>query len=168
MPTFSTRSRMPASAEAAFAWHTRPGALERLLPPWGHTRVLDRTGGVADGGRVTLELHLGPVPIRWVARHTDFEPGVMFRDEQEEGPFARWVHTHRVHPLDATSCELEDTIDYELPLGPLGHMGATPWSRACWRACSRSGTPAPGWTWSAMPPTASIVPSGSPSPAPRA
>lgn len=120
MPTFTFRSVMPASAEAVFAWHARSGALERLMPPWEHARVLERTGGIAERGRVTLALGVGPMTLRWVAQHTDYEPGRMFRDEQVEGPFARWVHTHRVEPISADTCELVDEVAYELPLGPLG------------------------------------------------
>jgi uncharacterized protein (TIGR01777 family) len=120
MAQFRARSEMPASAEEVFAWHARPGALERLLPPWERTRVLERSGGIHDGGRVVIALHLGPAPIRWVARHTDYEPGRLFRDVQESGPFARWVHTHMTTPLTETTSTLEDSIDYEPPLGPLG------------------------------------------------
>jgi hypothetical protein len=38
------------------------------------------------------------------------------------GPFARWVHTHRFVALGTRSA-LEDDIEYELPLGPLGAIG---------------------------------------------
>lgn len=120
MPIFRHRSILPVSASEAFAWHERPGALERLMPPWEHARVVERTGGIDARGRVTLELHVGPAPVRWVAQHTDYQPGVLFRDEQVEGPFASWVHTHRFHPRPDGTCELEDEVAYELPLGPLG------------------------------------------------
>ncbi len=33
-------STLPASAEEALAWHARPGALERLTPPWERTEVV--------------------------------------------------------------------------------------------------------------------------------
>jgi uncharacterized protein (TIGR01777 family) len=126
MPNVTYRSVMPASAEAVFAWHARPGALERLMPPWEHARVVGRTGGIADRGRVELAMRVGPAPVRWVAQHTDYEPGVMFRDEQVEGPFAHWVHTHRVIPIDDQTCELVDSVDYALPLGVLGAIAGGP------------------------------------------
>jgi uncharacterized protein (TIGR01777 family) len=69
---------------------------------------------------VVLEMHVGPAPVRWVARHTDYQPPLFFRDVQDEGPVASWVHTHRFHPLGPDRCELEDEVVYELPLGPLG------------------------------------------------
>lgn len=48
---FIFRSPMPASAEAVLEWHGRPGAFERLSPPWESVRVLERNGGIEDGGR---------------------------------------------------------------------------------------------------------------------
>jgi hypothetical protein len=32
-------SRLPVSAAEAFAWHTRPGAFERLAPPWSAPEI---------------------------------------------------------------------------------------------------------------------------------
>ena len=43
-------TRLPFSAATVFAWHERPGALERLTPPWEHVRVVERSGGLGDGG----------------------------------------------------------------------------------------------------------------------
>ena len=85
---------LPVSAEEAFAWHDRPGALERLIPPWDRVEVLQHSGGIADGGRVTLQVHVGPAAFRRVASHRDYQPGRRFVDEQVEGPFRRWVHVH--------------------------------------------------------------------------
>ena len=39
---FVARSRMPVPAAVLFDWHTRPGAFERLNPPWDPVTVLSR------------------------------------------------------------------------------------------------------------------------------
>lgn len=122
--TFIARSRIAAPAEEVFAWHERPGALERLLPPWERAEVLDRKGDMRSGGRVELRLHTGPLTTRWVAVHTEFHEGQYFRDEQAAGPFKRWIHTHRVIPLGPDVCDLEDHVEYELPFGALGASAA--------------------------------------------
>jgi uncharacterized protein (TIGR01777 family) len=122
MTTFVARSRMPAPADVVFAWHERPGALERLTPPWQRVRVLERSGGIRDGGRLTLEVRAGPFARRWVAVHRDYEAGRRFADEQVEGPFARWVHVHRVEPAGEGAAVLEDRVDYALPLGAIGEL----------------------------------------------
>jgi hypothetical protein len=67
---------------------------------------------------VVLAMHAGPVPYQWQARHIENVPGVLFRDIQERGPFARWTHTHRFTDT-ADGAQLEDQIDYALPAQPL-------------------------------------------------
>lgn len=119
MKTFERRTTMPVSAEELCAWHARPGAFERLNPPFAPVTVEERTGGLEVGAR-TVITGIGPLGSRWVAQHTAYEPGRMFRDEQVSGPFKKWVHTHRFEPKGETSSELVDQIDYELPLGGLG------------------------------------------------
>jgi uncharacterized protein (TIGR01777 family) len=115
-------SRLPYPAEEVYAWHERPGAFERLVPPWDKVEVLERTGGIADGTVVRLRVHLGPIAAQWVARHRDVIPGRQFVDEQIHGPFASWVHTHLVTPSGPGACELTDRIEYRLPCGKPGEI----------------------------------------------
>jgi len=107
--------------ETVFAWHERPGALERLTPPWAVVDVLEKEGGIRDGGKVTLRVHRGPTSFKWVFRHRDYIENEQFGDEQVSGPLKSWVHTHRYTPIDGGGTKLEDEIDLELPLGaPIG------------------------------------------------
>ena len=118
---FSKRSRIDAPAADVFAWLNRPGAFERLVPPWESVTTISRTGTAPQpGSRTEFAIGVGPFRQRWVAEHTAYEPGRMFRDEQISGPFARWVHTHTVEPAEAASCWLNDEIEYALPFGALG------------------------------------------------
>lgn len=116
---FLFRTAMPASSDEVLAWHCRPGAFERLTPPWENVKVVERTGSVENGGRVTLQVRAGGFWRRWVAQHGDYEPGRQFCDVQTEGPFRSWRHCHRVVP-DGDHCFLEDDIEYALPMGRLG------------------------------------------------
>jgi uncharacterized protein (TIGR01777 family) len=109
---------MPVPLEELFAWHERRGALERLVPPWQSVRV-EKRGGIRDGEEVVLRLGPGPFSLRWVARHENYDPPHSFTDRQVRGPFARWVHQHRFL-ADPRGSRLEDAIEYELPLAPLG------------------------------------------------
>jgi uncharacterized protein (TIGR01777 family) len=125
MPEFVYRSSMPVSASDLFEWHTRPCALERLTPPWDPVKVLQRTGPLEEGTRVVLSVPLGPVRLRWVSRHSDVIPGHQFKDEQIEGPFAEWIHTHAMLPNGgATGSILEDRIRFDTPFGLLGRVVA--------------------------------------------
>jgi uncharacterized protein len=120
--TIERTSRLPVSAGEAFAWHQRPGAFERLLPPWERVEVIEQRGGLENGGEVVLRVGWGPVMLRWLARYRDCVPGRQFADEQVEGPFARWVHLHVFDPDGPDACRLTDRIEYALSLGAAGAL----------------------------------------------
>lgn len=107
--------------EEVFAWHERPGALERLTPPWARVEVEHKDEGVKDGARVVLRIHQGPASFRWELRHRDYQAGRQFCDEQVSGPLKSWVHEHRFRPRDGGGTLLEDEVRMEAPLGlPVG------------------------------------------------
>ncbi len=119
MTTFEHRSHVDASVREVFAWHRRPGAFERLAPPWENMRVVERGGGIVEGGRVVIELRKGPLALRWLAVHTDYQEDRQFVDVQLHGPFSHWRHVHRFVPDDG-GCALEDHVEYRIPLGRPG------------------------------------------------
>lgn len=120
--TFIRRCELPVPVDEAFAWHARPGAFERLLPPWERVELLRREGGIEDGAITELSMRIGPVSVRWRAEHFGFEPNRQFCDRQTNGPFAFWEHTHSFLPGGASSCTMEDRIEYRPPLGKLGSL----------------------------------------------
>ncbi len=107
---------LPHTADEVYAWHARPGAFERLMPPWERGEILERSGGLDDGARTVLRVHVGPVSVRWVAVHRDHVPGRRFVDEQVEGPFAHWVHRHEFLP-EVGGCRVVDRVEYAPPYG---------------------------------------------------
>ena len=121
---FVKQSVIRAAPERVFAFHELPDALCRLTPPWEPTRVLSAAPDLRVGSVAVVETRmLGLLPVRWVARHTLYDPPRMFEDVQAAGPFKSWRHRHTVepHPEGAT---LRDEIEYEPPLGPLGRLAA--------------------------------------------
>ncbi len=119
---FVYRSLINAPAEEVFRWHAQPGAFARYNPPWDPVELVSDTGGIEPGGRKVIRLRMGPMSKDWIAEHTDYEAGRLFRDVQVSGPFAHWEHTHVIEPQDEKTCVLEDRIEYALPLGHLGHL----------------------------------------------
>lgn len=124
MAVFEKQSPVEVPVKELFAWHNRSGAFERLAPPWENARVLEKKGGIRDGGRVVLEVRQGPFRRKWVAIHSGYVEGEQFCDEQVQGPFAKWVHTHRFLPDTDTTSFLSDRVEYKPPLGFLGRVAA--------------------------------------------
>lgn len=126
MAEFVKRSRINAPAAKVFAWHEHPDALRKLIPPWTPIKVVKSPSSLHDEARAVLRLRVGPVRMRWVAKHRGYEnrgdEGGEFTDVQVYGPFKSWEHTHRISPEGAGTCILEDHVKFELPMGPLGRM----------------------------------------------
>lgn len=122
MPSFRRELDVDVAVDELFGWHARPGAFERLVPPFERIRLVEHacapdgsTLGV--GARVSIAVGLGPFALRWDALHTVCEPPHLFVDEQQRGPFARWRHEHHFEALGPERSRLVDAIEYELPYG---------------------------------------------------
>ncbi len=134
---FARTLHVPVPAAELFAWHERPGAFERLAPPWQRVEVIETDGSIRDGARVRLRARVAPPALaplhavvdplaallvrdRWLVEHRDYVAGRRFRDVMLEGPFARWTHLHEVEPEGPAASRLTDAVDFALPFGPLG------------------------------------------------
>jgi uncharacterized protein len=124
MPVFERKSLIDVPVKELFNWHNRSATFRRLAPPWEKIKVIEKTGGITDGSKVVLEVKQGPFRRRWVAIHGDYVEGKQFADEQIEGPFSKWVHTHQFIPQAETSSLLVDHIDFKAPLSFLGNWMA--------------------------------------------
>lgn len=104
--------------ETVFAFHERPDALALLTPPWPPVRMVRRPASLAAGTIVELRIGPWPLAMRWVAHHIAYQPGRLFVDEQREGPFSAWVHTHSFEAENGGT-RLSDSVEYALPGGKL-------------------------------------------------
>lgn len=121
---FERSLQLPVDAAEAFAWHARPGALDRLIPPWESVQIADRGEGIRDGSIVKLVANIGPLRLPWLAEHHGYDAGRSFRDTQRSGPFAQWEHLHKFKSDSNGRGMLEDRIEYRLPGGALGSLFA--------------------------------------------
>ncbi len=121
MPVVEKSSEIPASARQLFEWHCRPGAFERLAPPWEQIELVS-SEGVQDGSRAEILLKAGPTRRRWIAEHSNIQPGRQFVDTQIKGPFASWVHVHLMKPVSDEACVLTDRVNYSPPLRFVGQL----------------------------------------------
>ncbi len=121
---FVKQSAINASPERVFSFHEQADALTLLLPPWESAKVIQSARISEVGSEAIVETSiLGPFKVRWVARHTLYDPPRMFEDIQAKGPFRSWRHRHIVEPHDQGAL-LRDEIEYEPPMGVLGNLFA--------------------------------------------
>lgn len=126
MFTFEQRCQIPASSELLFNYHARPGAFQRLSPPWQRMEILQPTQAMVDGAILKMRLLKGPFHCQWHALHQDVIPGKQFVDVQTQGPFSHWRHTHRFLDKGPDQSELVDHIEILPPGGRLGALLAGP------------------------------------------
>ena len=121
---FVKESLIRASPERVFEFHEQPTVLSLLMPPWESARVIQPARISEVGTEAIIETRIaGPLKMRWVARHTLYDPPRMFEDVQSKGPFRSWRHRHIVES-NVQGAILRDEIDYEPPFGFLGRAVA--------------------------------------------
>jgi uncharacterized protein len=108
-----------------FDWHTRPGAMPRLVPPWQPMTVVAETDSLADGHAI-----LGlPGGLRWIAQHdpAEYDPPHRFVDNlSSEGlrslpprVIGRWRHTHDFSETADGGTLVHDRVEAPVPAAAL-------------------------------------------------
>ncbi len=129
MLEFEYSSRIYAPVEVVWQFHERPDVLNLLTPPWQPVKVIRREGGLGVGAISEFLISLGPIPVRWISRHTTCIPQQLFTDEQIEGPLVSWIHRHQFISEGDTT-RLTDRIEYELPGGTVAETCLEWWVNA--------------------------------------
>jgi ligand-binding SRPBCC domain-containing protein len=148
MPQNLTTSQwVPYPVELVFAFFANPGNLPHLAPKWQKARLESsrliappprpvapdpalryQSPAAGAGSELVVSfrtLHTLPIRLTWLARITEFAWNSHFCDEQLNGPFASWHHTHRIASANqdgADGTRVTDEVEYALPLGPLGAL----------------------------------------------
>lgn len=111
---------VPQSIETVFTFFADAGNLKFLTPPWLHFRIRSELPLVMQTGTfIDYTIRWRLVPLRWRTEILDWSPPFRFVDQQVQGPYRRWHHTH-VFQEHAFGTLMTDTVEYALPLGPLG------------------------------------------------
>jgi len=86
--------------------------IKRLTPPPILVQ-LHKVEPMAEGSVSEFSMWFGPLPIRWVAVHSNVDPQHGFTDTQARGPLKYWRHTHGFRAIDSHTTRVSEHIEYE-------------------------------------------------------
>jgi len=121
---YEHKTHVDSDIEETFAWHERKGSFRRLMPPWEVAEEVRADDTLEDGAQRIFKFPMGPVKMKWIARHSAYNPPHSFEDDMLKGPFKSWHHKHEFQQKEDGSSIVFDQVNYKLPLGPLGKLVA--------------------------------------------
>ncbi len=109
MRQFRHEFRVKASLEKVAEFHSSTRALKLLTPPPMFVKF-NSIEPLGEGSRSDFTLWLGPIPIHWVAVHSEFDPLHGFIDTQVQGPFDTWIHRHSFQSITEDTTRVIDEV----------------------------------------------------------
>lgn len=124
MKTFDLRKQqfVPRQLREVFPFFERPENLALITPSWLGLRMLTPSPiQMQEGTVIEYSIKVMGIRARWKSRISVYDPPCAFADEQLEGPYTFWHHTHRFIEVDGGTL-LADEIRYSMPFGILGQI----------------------------------------------
>ncbi len=121
MPRLQFETVLRCTPEQLWDFHSSAAALRVLTPPSKQVEVIGEDLAVRDGAIHKIRVRQFGLPLVWVARIEQVQPPHQFVDVAVKSPFKSWTHRHEFL-AHAEGALLRDTIDFEMPLGPLGSL----------------------------------------------
>ena len=121
--TLRREQQLPGSPDEVFPFFAAAENLEAITPPsLGFRIVSPRPIEMRVGTLIEYRLRLRGVPVSWLTRIDEWEPGRRFVDSQLAGPYTLWHHTHEFEPAGAGATLMRDVVRYALPWWPVGEL----------------------------------------------
>ncbi len=118
-----SKQLLPISKKEAWDFLSSPKNLKVITPNHMGFHILSGADKPMFPGQI-IQYIVKPFPFlstKWVTEITHVVDGEYFVDEQRFGPYALWHHKHFLKEVDG-GVEMEDIIDYKIPLGILGQL----------------------------------------------
>lgn len=109
MRHYSHRFKVLAPLESVAEFHRDSRALKQLTPPPLFVSF-NTVEPLAEGSVVDFTMWLGPLPIHWVATHSQVDPMQGFTDTQTTGPFEVWIHRHSFESVNDNTTYVIDQV----------------------------------------------------------
>lgn len=121
--TLHKKQNLPISVEEAWTFLSNPVNLKTITPEYMSFDIISGADRPMYPGQI-IQYIVTPIlgiKTKWVTEITQVKDQHYFVDEQRFGPYALWHHKHFINPING-GIELEDIIDYKVPLGWLGQL----------------------------------------------
>ena len=121
--TYHAKQNLPITLDEAWEFLSNPKNLKVITPDYMGFITLSGDDRPMFAGQI-IQYIVTPVlgiPTKWVTEITHVVDRKYFVDEQRFGPYALWHHKHFIKEIPG-GVEMEDIIDYKIPLGILGQM----------------------------------------------
>ncbi|MBO6879668.1 MULTISPECIES: SRPBCC family protein [Winogradskyella] len=121
--TLHKKQNLPISVEKAWDFLSDPKNLKVITPDYMGFNILSGADRPMFPGQI-IQYIVTPVmgiKTKWVTEITHVMDKKYFVDEQRFGPYALWHHKHFIKEIEG-GVEMEDIIDYKVPMGFLGQM----------------------------------------------
>jgi ligand-binding SRPBCC domain-containing protein len=121
--TVHKKQQLPITVDEAWKFLSNPRNLKIITPSYMSFDIISGAEKPMFAGQIIqyLVTPILGIKTKWVSEITHFEEKKYFVDVQLYGPYALWHHKHFINKIDG-GVELEDIIDYKVPLGILGQM----------------------------------------------
>lgn len=121
--TVHKKQQLPITVEEAWEFLSNPRNLKIITPSYMSFDIITGDEKPMFAGQIIqyLVTPILGIKTKWVSEITHFEEKKYFVDVQLYGPYELWHHKHFINKIEG-GVELEDIIDYKVPLGILGQM----------------------------------------------